>query len=1240
MQHYQTIRELLDRVRRRWRTLRALQAGVRAALVAAAILGAALVASRWTVGAPFAITLIVTLAALLAAAAIVWPLLPLRRAPTDTQVARFIEERVPALEDRLVSAVDVCGTDRRAAKSRPAPASAFADPMLADAARAARDVDLDAIVPAAMVRRAGFQAVAALLLLGAVSFVGRGSAREALDAVSLTLFPARVTLEVVPGNARIRAGTGFAILARLVGNRAPVIAQLQIADGETWRSADMSTEKPGEFRLALESVTAPFTYRVVAGAVTSPTYDVAVAHAPRVARIDVDYTYPPGLGLKPRTEEDSGDIYAPAGTGVRIRVFTDRPAATGQMALGDGRTIALTADQPNEFSGTLKVVDDNSYRVALADRDGMANPGETEYFIRILEDRPPEVRILKPAADRSVTKLDEVDVEAQAEDDYGVDRLDLVYVLHGVEKVVPLDIPRRSAMVKGHHTLYLEDLKVQPGDFVAYYVRARDLTRGTRPNEARSDIFFLEVKPFEQEFTLAASQAMAGAGGRSSIDDLVVAQKEIVVSTFKLDRRAQMSKGAKSEQDIRSVSRAEAELKARVEQTSSTFRESTMRDPRRRPQGGRGGQPATPRAGEKLEEEDDMAAAAIAMGKAVTSLDALKTGPALPPEMEALTHLLKAQADVKKREVTRQQAGSGSGSNRSNYDVSTLFDKELRKTQQTNYETRSTAEKRDDPNESALDKIKDLAARQDELLKKQQELARDREKLSEEELRRELEKLTRDQSELRQRAEELARQMAGQQSGEQQPSPSQQQNGRAGQSGQQGQTGEQGQSAQRSSAGQQGQSSSQNSRAAGDASQRMRDISEEMRNATSDLRRQNPKQASASGSRALEKLRQLEQRLQSARPDEQRRALGEMQLEARQLADAQRQVASALGRTTPGEAGKDSVRRLAGEQERLAERARRLQDGLRQQAAGAGRSGRSASDPRAADRGSDPAAGQSAAANDAVRELERQRLAERMQQSADAMRATTNDARAGRGRDPSEAARSQASAQQDLARSLDRIADRLASANGAQDDESRKLSAQLARAQELRDKLNQVSRDLGNLSRQGDPGGQRNPGGRSGQQGQGGSNGTSSSSSTKTAGDSGRSGEGQQGGGGGSGTDLARLRDEYARRLQETRDLMDQLRRQDPNGQTFARGGAGFTFEGQGMTLSAPGTEAFKQDFAKWEDMRRQATQALEMAETSLSKKLQARQAKDRLAAGADDKAPPDYQKQVDNYFKAIAKKK
>src|SRR5207302_7112073 len=112
----------------------------------------------------------------------------------------------------------------------------------------------------------------------------------------------------------------------------------------------------------------------------------------------------------------------------------------------------------------------------------------------------------------------------------------------------------------------------------------------------------------------------------------------------------------------------------------------------------------------------------------------------------------------------------------------------------------------------------------------------------------------------------------------------------------------------------------------------MRDISDEMRNATNDLRRQDSTQAAARGNRALEKLRDMERRMERGRPDEQRRAMGDLQLEARQLAEAQRELSSELGKTGQGDSAKDALRRLAGEQQRLADRARTLEENLKQSA--------------------------------------------------------------------------------------------------------------------------------------------------------------------------------------------------------------------------------------------------------------------------------------------------------------------
>ena len=1183
MSGFDPVRQLIERVRARWRRLVLLQSAARAGLALAGVLAFVLLAAAWTTRAPLVLAAFVVAAALAAVAAVVWAFWPARAIPSDGRVARFVEEREQSLDDRLVSAAELASSG--------APPTMVARLFTDDVGRRASEVDPAAIVPSETLRRAGLQAAASLLLVAMIAFAGRSTIRQAVDALSLRLFPSRIALEVTPGSVRLPSGSPLTIEARLVGNTAPVVAQVLRApldagaEPADWVPVEMTSAAPATFTLALESVEASFRYRVAAGAARSEVFEVQVARPPRVARIDVEYSFPAALKMSSRVEEDTGDIYAPAGTDVRIRVRTEGEAATGNMTLSGGRAIALTPEPPTLVSETLRIVEDGSYRVALADRDGLKNPGDTEYFIRVLEDRPPDVHVVRPARDRAVTRLEEVEIEAEAEDDHGVDRLELVYAIRGgAERTIPLRIDGGRTAVNGRHTLYLEDLDVRPGDFVSYYVRARDVARGKRPSEVRSDIFFLEVKPFEQEFALARSQgAGAGAGGGNrSIDDLVAAQKEIIVATWKLDRRSQAASGAQSEKDIKAVGRAESELKTRVEQTSSSFRDSTMRDPRRS-QPPRTGAPSAGRAA--LPEEDAMTSAALAMGRAVEALDRVKTADALPPEMEALNHLLRAQADVKRREVMRQQAGSGGGQNRASQDLSNLFDKELARQQQTNYETPTTTEQRDEE-DGDLESIKDLARRQDEALRRQQELARRRDQMTPEALKRELEQLTREQTELRQRAEELARQLEKQ---NQQSAAGNQQGARRNQQGA-GQS-QQGAGQSQQGAGQNQQGAGQNQQGAGQnqqsAADRMREASRAMEAAAGDLRRQDPRQASASGGRALQELQEVQQQMQRAQPDERRRAMGDMQLEARQLADEQRAIAAEQGKAAGGDKGADTRRRLAGDQERLAERTRRLQGGLQEQANAPveGGRGRRPGQARAESRADDRAAAEQTrnAAREATREIDQQRLVERMQQSASSMRGAAGDSNAG-----SQTRREQ----EEVARALDRLADRIAGAITPGDEASRRMTDQLTRAQDLRDQIDSLTREVERLA--------------------------------------------EQGGRGATG-DAARLRDDYNRRLKEARELLEQIGRDNPEVRT---GGLGFTFEGQGMVMSAPGTEPFKQDFTQWEQLRKQVTLALDRAESELSRRLQARDTRDRLAAGVDDQPPAGYQDQVDSYFKSLAGRK
>ncbi len=789
---YQPIRRLLERVRARYRAIALYAAVARAALLASAILGLSAAAASIAAAearSPLALVAVAAVALVLTGGAVVWAFLPLRHRPSDLRVARFVEERVRSLDDRLATAVDVVTSAGHGS------VRTLAEPLVEDAARSAGAVDVDAVIASSLVRRRRLQAAAAAVALVTVLFFSREPARQSLDAATLALFPSRVTLEVHPGDVRLTEGAALTIEATLTGGGGPGAARLEVERGGVWRASEMASDAPGRFRSRIPPVASGFRYRVVAGPVSSPAYTVSVSSPPGIARIDVDYAYPPALGLPSRTETDSGDIYAPAGTTVRLHVHTRQPVARGTIALSAGQSMALEAASPTELTASMTVTADGSYRVTLVDRTGLSG-ASTEYFIRTAADRPPDVHIVRPASDRQVTPLEEVDVEAEADDDYGLERVELVYAVRGAaETVVPLQIPKRATTATVRHTFYLEDLGVKPGDFVSYYVRARDVTRNARSNEGRSDIFFLEIRPFEQEFTLAESQSMAGSGYTGSIDDLVVTQKQIVVSTWKIDRRSQAARGAGPAQDIRAIGRSQADLRVRAEEVTSSFRESMMRDPRNRLV--RGGTAPAP-------EETAMATAVDAMGRAADSLDALNTAAALPSEMQALNALLEAQALVKKRQVSRSQSAQGGpGNDNRNYDISTLFDKELQRLQETNYESRRQAAS-NAPGEMA-DTLRELAKRQDELLRREQEVHN----LPDEARKRELEKLTREQAELRRQAEELAK------------SPR--------------------------------NSSSPN------ASAQMQDVARDMQGATNDLRRQDAKSSEARGRQALEKLRRMAQ---------------------------------------------------------------------------------------------------------------------------------------------------------------------------------------------------------------------------------------------------------------------------------------------------------------------------------------------------------------------------------------------
>ncbi len=471
------------------------------------------------------------------------------------QVARLLEERLGGLDDVVVTAVDYAARDGHAAPV----ANRLATAALA-AAGSRRGRGRGGGHGAAA---AGRRAVAAGLALAAALVFMAGPLRDGLEVAGAYVVPSRLAIVVEPGDVRVRAGRAVTIRARLSGSAA-LAPMLVAGTGADVVPQRMTATADGAFEFVVPDVTATFPYHVVAGAGRSDAYTVTVVHPARVERIDLEYAYPPALGLEPRREDDGGDIYAPEGTAVTLRITADRPVGASALVLGDGTRLALGVTGALA-TGQLTVSADGSYRIAFVDDDGVEMPDDTEYFIRTLLDRPPDVRVVRPAGDKQVSPLEEVLIEARADDDFGVRSFELVMQKPGdQEVVVPLAGNASGLTVNGAHTLYLEDLEVAPGDIVSYYVRARDIGRGKPSSESRSDMYFLEVKAFNDEFVAAQSQAMAAGGQAQGVQDLAAAQKEIVVATWKLDSRGKRANRESSARDIAAIADAQRALEQRA----------------------------------------------------------------------------------------------------------------------------------------------------------------------------------------------------------------------------------------------------------------------------------------------------------------------------------------------------------------------------------------------------------------------------------------------------------------------------------------------------------------------------------------------------------------------------------------------------------------------------------------------------------------------------------------------------
>ena len=625
--------------------------------------------------------------------------LPLGRRVTDEQVALYLEENDPSLQAAVVSAVEV-----GAEKNRPNLSLALIERLVEAAYDSCQSNQYGRLIERQRLHRAsGTMAVVALLGMLAVllspAFLRHGA--------SLLLNPWRSAraanpyfIVVEPGHLGVARGADQLVYARLMGfDSDRVEIGVKSEQEEKFQRWPMMVDgDEGRYMFMLLDLNNATDYFVEASGVRSPVFRIDVSDLPYVSRVDLEYRFPEYTGLAPRKVEDGGDIAALKGSRVIVTATPTVRVAGGAVRVEGEELQPMELADDGTLSTTLHIDKEGFYSIELSAFDGKMSKASPDFTIEILNDQPPSVAFLKPGRDAKVSSIEEVFTELRAEDDYGIRKLELVYSVNGGEEQ-SVWLRRESSppkkKVSAGHTFFMEDLELEPGDFVSYFARATDGNGVGGAQTATTDIYFLEVRPFGKKYR-QAQQGMGGVG-QGMDNALSQRQRQIVAATFKIVRDRKNYSEKEYSENLTTIALMQGRLR---EQVGTLLRRMTNRG--------------------IVEGDSDfgkiaasLRLAAEAMEPAEEKLLEKKPDDALPPEKRALQQLQRAEAVFRDVQVAFGGGGMGGGEQLNAEDLADLFELEMDKLR-NQYETVQRGERQSVDNEvdEALQRLQELARRQ------------------------------------------------------------------------------------------------------------------------------------------------------------------------------------------------------------------------------------------------------------------------------------------------------------------------------------------------------------------------------------------------------------------------------------------------------------------------------------------------------------------------------------------------
>ncbi|MGV3586856.1 MAG: DUF4175 family protein [Adhaeribacter sp.] len=299
------------------------------------------------------------------------------------------------------------------------------------------------------------------------------------------------TFEIQNKNLQAFQEEDYTLNVKLAGKTIPSEVTL-LYNG---REQKLTQQKDGTYSFTFAKLQRPVNFQLAGGGFFSEEYRLNVLARPNLTNFSINVTYPAYLRKEAETIHNTGNVTVPEGSTLR---WNFKATATEQLALNfDQPKQTLAAVQEADvFKVTKRISATQEYSINLRNKYSQ-NKEQMNFLISSIPDRHPDISVENF---RDTATYAYLVLGGSVSDDYGLTRLNLHYRVTNdntkkstAYKAVPLNFDRNQLSQTYYHQWNLNNLSLQPGDRLEYFVQVWDNDGVHGSKSSRTRLFDFKV---------------------------------------------------------------------------------------------------------------------------------------------------------------------------------------------------------------------------------------------------------------------------------------------------------------------------------------------------------------------------------------------------------------------------------------------------------------------------------------------------------------------------------------------------------------------------------------------------------------------------------------------------------------------------------------------------------------------------------------------------------------------------